>query len=277
MTQQYTDRTGTWRQQPSGEWEYVPNSRAPRSGGDTGIPAHLHGQYLEPSEVVAGPNVTVDRTSVPGSVVIGADNAQGPSSHSDLLNLDADDHTQYLTVPRADALYPRTLHAHPQDVPDGGGDGYFLRKASSGSYDMEWVPVTPGDGGGLATSYGYYKHYKTNQSYPRGSWQTIKLGTTDNAYPSPRNNPQLHQFQISLSSPNSSKPKWCQFQYYQVQESDATGPSSPQMWFGGTQKMHWSHMFEHQGSTVRIMMYAEGSGTVTVEYIIVKMMSFVKP
>lgn len=162
-------------------------------------------------------------------------------------------------------------------VPPGGDTDAYLVKASAADNDTQWVTFAPG-GGGLSRSYTYYKHYQTNQTYPRGSWQTIKLGTTNNAYPSPTNNTQIHQFQISFINVTGGAPAYVRYQYNQVEEADKTGPSSAQMWSGGdSDKQHWAHMFEHQGSTVQIEMYMPGSGNYTVNYIIVKCHALAAP
>lgn len=278
MSQPYENAAGRWEPQSDGSWRLYPRSSSAGSRGVL-LPHDHDDRYLEPTDLVAGANVTLDGTSQPGKLVIASSAGTGTVDHGSLTGLSDDDHPNYLNQGRGDLRYSQLGHDHTFEgvgLPPGGDANHVLRKSTGADYDADWADIS-GASPGLATRYGFYKHYTTNQSYPRGSWQTIKIGTSNNAYSSPKNNPQLHQFQISLSSPNSNKPNWVQFQYNQVQENDKTGPSSPQMWFGSSQKMHWSHLFEHQGSTVQIQMFAEGSGTVVVQYIIVKYISFLKP
>jgi hypothetical protein len=72
----------------------------------SGLSADDHPQYLLPTEVVAGANVTVDRSSLPGSVVVAASNP-GVTAHHLLTGLTGDDHTQYHTDARGDLRYIR--------------------------------------------------------------------------------------------------------------------------------------------------------------------------
>ena len=74
----------------------------------TGLSGDDHPQYLKPVEVLAGANVTVDRTTTPGSVIIASTGSGGggTSDHHALTNLTAfDDHTQYYNQTRGDARY----------------------------------------------------------------------------------------------------------------------------------------------------------------------------
>lgn len=271
------DNTGRWENQPDGSWRFYPKQKSLSSSGP-GVHDH-GGVYLGADDLVEGANINLDKTSQPGKVIVAAEAGDGVVDHGELTGLAGDDHPHYLTNERGDLRYEQLGHTHPTpptSLPPGGDTGDFLIKASAAEGDGTWAPVTPG-APGLATRYGYYRHYTTDQSYPRGSWQTVKIGLTNNAYSSPKNNPQLHQFQISMSSPNASKPRWCQFQYWQVQENDGTGPSSAMPWYGENQSFHWSHLFEHQGSTVQIRFIAEGSGTVVINYVILKYISFLAP
>ena len=52
------------------------------AGNGSGLPEHTHDGYLEPGEVLAGVNVTVDTATVPGSVVI---NAAGGGDLNDVV------------------------------------------------------------------------------------------------------------------------------------------------------------------------------------------------
>ena len=67
--------------------------------------SHTHPVYLEPDEVVAGSNITVDTTTTPGSVIISG-TAAGVTDHGGLSGLADDDHPQYLNNARGDARYP---------------------------------------------------------------------------------------------------------------------------------------------------------------------------
>lgn len=154
-------------------------------------------------------------------------------------------------------------------VPDGGQAGQFLQKNSDQDGDVVWTSAPPG-GGGPPTAYEFYQHYKTDQTYPRGSWQVVKIGTSGNSWSEPKNVIHMHQIQIDVSSPDSNQPNWLQFQFREIEANDGTGPSSKYTWFAGGGKFQWQHTFKHTGETVRFEMIAEGSGTIKVNYVIVK-------
>src|SRR4029079_3921368 len=76
-------------------------------GALSGLDQDHHPQYLLPSEVVAGNNITVDRSTTPGSVIITGTSTAGVTAHGLLTGLANDDHPQYHDDTRGDVRYLR--------------------------------------------------------------------------------------------------------------------------------------------------------------------------
>jgi hypothetical protein len=91
----------------------VPTAHSQLSGLDQGDD---HPQYLLPTEIIAGTNITVDRDSFPGSVKITGNAVAGVTDHGALTGLGDDDHTQYLTNERGDSRY---LSKYDDSTTDG--------------------------------------------------------------------------------------------------------------------------------------------------------------
>jgi hypothetical protein len=81
---------------------------APTAHGDlSGLDQDQHNQYLTAARVIAGTNITITRTSVPGQVTINSTATSGVTAHGALTGLANDDHPQYQTDARADLRYLR--------------------------------------------------------------------------------------------------------------------------------------------------------------------------
>lgn len=86
---------------------------------------HNHGdKYLEPTDIVAGSNITI-HVDANGKVTInGATPGQPISDHGGLSGLADDDHPHYLNQARADGRYSQTSHGHSGYAATGHGHDY---------------------------------------------------------------------------------------------------------------------------------------------------------
>lgn len=74
---------------------------------------HKHTEYVEPTDIVAGANITVEIIE-DGKVKITGGEAGGPggTDHGGLTGLEDDDHPQYFDIYRGDDRYSQQGHGH---------------------------------------------------------------------------------------------------------------------------------------------------------------------
>ncbi len=146
--------------------QYLNNSRGDvrydaKNTASTAVAAHValadpHTQYLKPTEVIAGTNVTVNTTTTPGSVIVSSTAAGGGgvTDHGALTGLGDDDHPQYLKPSEVKAGSAITVDVNVNgevtissaaagggSVPTGGSTGQALVKTSATDYATGWTTI----------------------------------------------------------------------------------------------------------------------------------------
>lgn len=136
---------------PVGPWDLWVDTDATGTALDHGSLAGLgdddHPQYLKPSEVLAGSNITVNTTTTPGSVVISSTATGGTMDHGSLTGLGDDDHPQYLlpgdVVAGSGIAVDTALQPGKVIVTSlGGGYGDHLVTWSGGAWHYRGAVVT---------------------------------------------------------------------------------------------------------------------------------------